>query len=166
MLAGLSVAVMLMTYILPSMTYGLPMLAGVLLLIPSIEFGTGTAFTMYAAVSLLSLVIAAEKEAALFYVLVFGLYPIIKKFFERIQKPFGEYSLKFLYFNAAAAGALSLSVFVLGIPLDESGSKFIIPLLIIVGNAAFLIYDIFLTKCVGIYCGRIQPLLWRMFKIN
>ena len=40
---------------------------------------------IYAAVAVLSLLFAADKEAALLFVLFFGYYPVLKSFLERIS---------------------------------------------------------------------------------
>lgn len=167
-LAGLSVAIMLLTYIAPFMTYSLPMVAGALLLIPSIEYGSPTALTMYAAVSAVSLIVIADKEAALFYAVLFGLYPIIKKYFEKIGKIVPEYILKFIYFNAVVIATYYVAVVVLSLPFEDSEvlGKYALPALLVMGNIAFFVYDLCLTKCVGIYVAKLQPRISKIFNID
>ena len=165
-IAGLAVAVMLASAILPSMTYALPMVAGALLVIPAIEFGSGTALSAYAAISILAFILPADKEAALMFVLLFGLYPIIKKFFEQIKLRPLEIFFKFLYFNAAAVGAVSLAFFIFGVPITDSRlGKWTVPLLLIAGNICFLIYDVTLTQYITLYVRRLQPILRKTFHL-
>lgn len=166
-LCGLSVVIMSFSALFPSMSYAIPMVAGALLLVPSIEFGTGTALTCYAAVSIIALLILPEKEAALMYAFVFGIYPIIKKYFERIPKRLLEYLAKFAYFNIAAVAAVGIATFVLGIPLDDGSlGKWMIPALLAAGNVAFLLYDYTLTLAVTLYLRRLQPQLRKALNIK
>ena len=148
------------------MTYALPMVAGALLIVPVIEFGTGTALTAYAAVALLSIFLAGDKEAALMYALLFGIYPIIKRYFEMLPRRLFEYIAKYAYFNAAAFGAIMLAYWVFGVPLDDGTlGRWFLPVLAVAGNICFIVYDIALTKIITLYVRRLQPQLRRAFKL-
>lgn len=72
---------MFLTGLIPIGTYALPAIAGVLLIVAVIEIGAKWAWMIYAAVAVLSLLFAADKEAALLFVLFFGYYPVLKSFF-------------------------------------------------------------------------------------
>lgn len=166
-LCGLSVVVLSMSALFPSLSYVIPMVAGALLIVPSIEFGTRSALTSYAAVSVIGMLILPEKEAPLMYVFLFGLYPVIKKYFERIPRRVPEYLAKFAYFNAAAAAAVAIATFVLSIPLDDGSlGKWLIPAMLVLGNIAFLFYDYTLTLVVTLYVRRLQPMLRKALHIK
>ena len=77
-LAALMIAVMLLGTMIPTTTYICPALAGVLLLPVVWEFGFRTGALLYLAVALLSLILSPNKEAALFFVLLFGWYPLLR----------------------------------------------------------------------------------------
>lgn len=64
---------MFLTGLVPVGTYALPALAGVLLIVVVIEMGTGWAWSVYAASSVLSLFIAGDKEAAMLYIVFSGI---------------------------------------------------------------------------------------------
>lgn len=166
-IAGLSAVIMLSSAIDIGLTYTLPMIAGGLLIIPVIEFGTKTAATTYAATGLLSLIIPANKEAALFYIFLFGLYPILKRYFDPIKLTALRIAAKFIYFNLAAVSAIGLSAWVFKIPIDDGSlGKYAVLLLLAVGNLAFFVYDIALSKCVGMYLYKFQPILQKTFHIE
>ncbi len=166
-LSGLSVVIMAASIVDPALSYCIPMVAGALLLVPSIEFGTGAAMMAYAAVSFISMMLLPSKESPLMYVFLFGLYPVIKKYFERIQRRLPEYLAKFAYFNIAAAAAVSIATFVLGIPLDDGTlGKWAVPLMLLFGNAAFALYDYTLTLAVTLYVRRLQPQLRKALHIK
>ena len=156
--AALSLVLMLLTGIIPVGTYALPCLSGILLTIIVIEFGIPWAFGVYFAVSVLSFLMVSDKEAALYYVLILGIYPILKSLFERIQIKWLSFVIKLLYFNLSAVAAFYVSIFVLSIPI-ESFSLFGInmPLAFLAaGNLVFVVYDICVTRLVTIYLS-----VWR-----
>jgi len=166
-LCGLSIVILAASALYPSLSYAIPMVAGALLLVPSIEYGSGTAFTAYAAVGIISMILLPEKEAPLMYIFVFGLYPIIKKYFERIPGRLPEYLAKFAYFNISAVAAVSIAAFVFGIPLDDGSlGKWLIPALLVAGNLAFAMYDYTLTLAVTLYVRRFQQELRRRLHIK
>ena len=165
-ICGMAVAIMLCSSVFPGMAYALPMIAGGLMLMPSIEFGTRDAMCCYAAIAFLSFILPADKESALRFVFLFGVYPIIKKYFEKIKRRPIEYLLKILYFNAAAVSAVLLASFVFGIPVDDGTlGRWGVYILLLAGNVAFIVYDIALTGFVRLYVFRVQPVLRKMLHL-
>ena len=77
-ISALAVAIMFATTIIPFLTYALSAISGALLLLMVIEINRRWAFTSYVAVSILSILLLNDKEAALMYILFFGYYPIMK----------------------------------------------------------------------------------------
>jgi len=165
-LTGFCLAVMLFSAIDIGLTYTLPMIAGALLIIPVLEFGTAAALTTYAAVAILSFILPANKEAALMFVFLFGLYPILKRYIDQINIRVLRILTKALYFNLAAIAAVGLAAWVFQIPIDDGSlGKYAVPLLLAVGNVAFVVYDIALARCVYMYITRIQPILRKTFHL-
>ena len=99
LLTALGVVLMFLTGLIPIGTYALPAIAGVLLIVAVIEIGAKWAWMIYAAVAVLSLLFAADKEAALLFVLFFGYYPVLKSFLERISNKVLSWISKFAVFN-------------------------------------------------------------------
>ena len=64
-LTALSVVLMFLTGVIPFLTFALPALAGALLILIVTEIGSKWALCVYAAVSILSLLVVADKEAAM-----------------------------------------------------------------------------------------------------
>lgn len=155
-IAALSLALMLLTGLIPVGTYALPCVAGMLLTVIVIEFGALWAIGVYAAVSALSLLFVADKEAALYYAVLLGIYPVLKSFFERIPLRWLSFAVKMVYFNISAIGAFYISIYLLGVPL-ESFSLFGVnmPLVFLfMGNIVFAVYDVCVTRFVGLYLNR------------
>ena len=75
--AALSVVFMLLT-IIPSMTFVLPAVSGVLLMVVVIEVNKRWAFMVYVAVWLIAIFSVPDRMAAVVYVLFFCYFPLLK----------------------------------------------------------------------------------------
>lgn len=85
-MAALAVVIMCLGGIIPVATYICPMLCAILLAAVLSLTGKRIAWTWYAAVSLLSLLLGPDKEAAAVF-LFLGYYPIIKPWLDRRKLP-------------------------------------------------------------------------------
>lgn len=156
--AALSLVFMFITSFIPIGTYALPCIAGALLAAVVIESGYITATVVYVAVSFLSFLLVADKEAVLYYVAFLGFYPILKGLFERIKfKPL-QFLLKLCVFNICIVTAFYVGITLLSIP-KESFELFdvYLPLVFLaLGNIVFIVYDICLTRIITQYI-----VIWR-----
>ncbi|MGN0453127.1 MAG: hypothetical protein ACI4GZ_04925 [Ruminococcus sp.] len=148
-----SVAFMLLTSVIPIGTYALPCIAGIFLCAVVIEFGYIWAAAVYVAVSVLSFLLAADKEAALYYTAFLGFYPMLKGLFEKLSKKWLQWILKLLLFNLSMVVAFYASLFVLSVPKESFYLfGFYVPwVFLLLGNIAFLIYDLLLTRLITEY---------------
>ena len=166
LLTALGVVLMFLTGLIPIGTYALPAIAGVLLIVAVIEIGAKWAWIIYAAVAVLSLLFAADKEAALLFVLFFGYYPVLKSFLERISNKVLSWISKFAVFNVAVVACFFLAVNFLQLP-EDSFTVFGIYLpwvFLILGNAVFLIYDIALSGLVATYVEKLHHRVTKTLK--
>ena len=166
LLTALGVVLMFLTGLIPIGTYALPAIAGVLLIVAVIEIGAKWAWMIYAAVAVLSLLFAADKEAALLFVLFFGYYPVLKSFLERISNKVLSWISKFAVFNVAVVACFFLAVNFLQLP-EDSFTVFGIYLpwvFLILGNAVFLIYDIALSGLVATYVEKLHHIVTKTLK--
>ena len=81
MITALSV-IILMPTALDLFVYALPAMAGMLTMFAVIELGKKWSFGVFTAVSLISVLLVPNKEAAVMYLAFFGYYPIAKAFLE------------------------------------------------------------------------------------
>jgi len=97
----------------------------------------------YAASCILSMINMPDKMGLLPYVLFFGLYPLIKYYAESLKKNVLEYVLKLSFFN----GAFALMLFVLKSAFlgEIRVPDLPLPVIILGGQAVFLVYDRLLT---------------------
>ena len=101
MMCALSVVFMFLTGVFPYATYALPALAGLTLIVLVVETSKKWAFIAYLAISLISLLVAPDRMAALLFILFFGYYPIVKSVLETKCKRVPEWIWKLVLFNAA-----------------------------------------------------------------
>ena len=159
--SALCLAIMFLSGIIPFATYALPAFAGAMLIAIVVENGRRTAVMVYISVSLLSLFIVSDKEAAMMFIAFFGYYPILKERLERVKSRIIEYVFKLLLFNITIVAGYSVLTFVIGIPFfeDEFAEFFKYgPLLLLAaGNILFLLYDYVLTRYFTVYVRYFRP---------
>ena len=151
--AALSLAMMFLTSVLPFGVYAFPTFAGILLVVIVIEMGYSWAVSVFAVVALLSFLLVANKEAALYYAAFLGFYPIIKSLLEHIKRKWLCYLLKFLIFNICMIIAFYIGISVLSIPKEsfELFGLYLPWLFLIAGNIFFVLYDVCVTRLVTLY---------------
>ena len=161
--AALALTLMLCTSVIPVGTYAFPCIAGILFVTIVIEFGEKWAFAALFAVALLSLFLAGDKEASIYFIAFFGYYPILKSLIERFKSRAVQWALKFSVFNAAMIAAFFVCKFILQIP-DEEFTIFglYIPwVFLIMGEIFFPLYDILCSMLIVRY---VRDLRNRLFK--
>lgn len=160
LIAALSVTLLLAGTLIPIATYCVPMAAGILLLPVLLEFGKRTAWTTFAATSLICILLGMDKEAAFFY-LFFGNYPLLKWELDRIKRKPIRVMVKLLVYS----GAILLLYALLGFVLNMSailaefsglGVWFLCALLVLF-NVCMLLYDRLLFPMIFLYAQRIKP---------
>ena len=147
LMTALSVVLMMLTTLVPVFMYVIPIVTGLLVLlvtdISNKKWGAG----VYFSTAFLSLLLITDKEAALTYAMFFGFYPLIKESIEKLPKALA-WLLKLILFNGAAVGIGVISFYLFGISGEEYNEfgKFTIPILLLMANIVFVLYDFCLTK--------------------
>lgn len=162
-IAALSLVLMLLTSLVPVGTYAFPCFAGIFIAAVVIEYGWKWGIGVYAVVSLLSVFLAGDKEAVLYFIALFGYYPVIKQILEKhIKNKILLFILKFAVFNAAAVASFYAASFLLSIsPEEYTLFGIYMPLAFLAfGNVFFLLYDFAVTVFVGQYVVRLRSKLF------
>lgn len=159
--SALCLLLMFLTGLVPFATYALPAIAGAMLVAVVVENGRKTAVLVYISVSLLSLLIVPDREAALMFLAFFGYYPIIKQPIERVGSRLVQLLLKLLLFNAAIVGSFWVVIHVFGIAemMSDLGGfgQYSALVLLLVGNVVFVMYDYILSRYTEIYIHWFKP---------
>ena len=97
------------------------------------------------------------------YFLVFGLYPILKAYMERLPHILWLV-VKLVYVNAVIAILAIASSLVLSVPFFESALWYVNAALWLLMNVAFVAYDAFLTVAVRLYMLKYRKIFLKFLK--
>lgn len=152
MVSALAVVIMLTSYF-PYLTYAIPAMAGLFMIVPLIECGVAWGFGAYISSAVIILIVG-EMESKILYVMLLGYYPILKSIIERLHKHVIEWSLKLICFNIAAVAFYYVATStVIGVSFDDFGEWGKYGALGFLGlcNVVFVIYDIGISRMAGYY---------------
>ena len=116
--AALSVALMALVSIIPNLELALPAISGLFVAVIVIEVDKKWALGVWAAVSVLSLIVVPNKAAAIIYAVFFGYYPVLKSVLESKTPCAVEYIIKILTFSVVMSLSYFLMVKFMGIDLS------------------------------------------------
>lgn len=152
-ISSLSLVLMLLTGLIPVGTYAFPCIAGILLSVVVIESGYIFAFTTYFVVAIMSALLVADKEAALYYIAFLGFYPVLKGLIERIPLKIVSWIIKFALFNFCVISAFFVSITLLSVPKESFVlfGMYLPWVFLVLGNIVFVVYDICLTRAISEY---------------
>lgn len=164
MVAALSVTVMLVSYF-PYLTYAIPAIAGLFMMVPLIECGVSWAFGTYIA-SAAIVFVTGETEAKILYILFLGYYPIIKSLIEKINKQVLEWILKLAVFNVAAVAFYYVSSVLFAISFDDFGEwgKYGALIFLALCNIVFVLYDIGISRVASLYIFKLHDKIKKIIK--
>ncbi|MBQ8740225.1 MAG: hypothetical protein IJY79_01585 [Clostridia bacterium] len=164
MVASLSIVIMLTSYF-PYLTYAIPALAGIFMMVPLIECGVSWSIGTYVASSAI-IFITGETEAKLLYILFLGYYPILKSLIERLRKQVIEWVLKFVCFNIAAVVFYYVSSMLFAVSFDDFGDfgKYGALIFLAVCNVVFVLYDIGISRVASYYMYALHDKVKRIIK--
>ena len=164
MTAALSVMVMFVSYF-PYLTYAIPAIAGLFMMVPLIECGVSWAFGTYIASSAL-IFITGETEAKILYILFLGYYPILKSLIEKINKQAVEWILKLICFNIAAVAFYYVSSRLFAVSVDDFGEwgKYGALIFLAICNVVFVLYDIGISRVASYYIYALHDKIKRILK--
>lgn len=163
-MAALAVVLMLVAYF-PYLTYAIPAFAGMCIMVVLLEIGGKWAISAYITSAVLT-VLFCEPEAMLMYVFLFGYYPILKAFIERIKKPILEWPIKMIFFNVVVILVYSFIAQLFGVNMSDTNDfgKYTVYIVLAVANVVFVIYDITVAKMASFYIYIIKPKLHKLLK--
>jgi len=140
-LAALAVLIMLLGGLIPVATYVCPLLCCMILGIVVRVCGIRIAWAWYGAVSILSILLAPDKEAAAVFFFI-GYYPIVKLKMDHLTLP---WLWKLLLFNSAILAMYYLLMTVMGMnSLSEDFAelgKIGLIIMLLMGNFIFILLD-------------------------
>lgn len=148
-LAALAVVIMCLGTLIPGASYICPLIAIAMNQMILDLCGRSVSWAWYGAVTLLSVLLAPDKEAAAVF-LFLGYYPIVKPWMDGRKYPA---LWKALFFNASITVMGYLLFLLLGIPLVEEEyahiKEILVLLIFALGNLTFFLADRLLVMLPG-----------------
>ena len=145
--------------------------AGFFLIFAAVELGDSWKWMVYAGSALLTILLLGNKFVAFEYALL-GMTVVLKGYFERLPRLI-SWVLKFVSFNILFGVVIALFYLVLGMPFEEEVilgiaiPPYVVPgLLLALGNLCFYLYDILLTRMVGIYDRKYRDRVRHWLRLN
>ena len=159
-MCALSVAIMYAGSLFDLLDMTMAALASFLTVVVVIELGGIYPLGLYFSSSVLSFLLLPQKSVSLIYILFFGFYPIIKRYFER-TKMLISWILKFGTFNIL----LVVYYFIVKLFFPNDIELLKIPVAILL-NVIFVCFDLALSLFVAAYVRRFRKLFGvdRFFK--
>lgn len=164
MMAALATAFMLLSYF-PYLTYAIPAIAGLFIMVLVIEIDLKWAFAGYITSAVLVFMFG-EPESKLMYIFLFGYYPIVKALVEKIRNPIVEWIIKLACFIISVLLVYYLFAGMFGISLEDIDvlGKYGIIILLIFGAAVFVFYDIAVSRMAMMYLRVLHTKIKKIFK--
>lgn len=154
-LSALGVTVMYLGSFLEVLDLTIPVIASFLCVIAVIELGGSWPWLIYAATSVLSLLLLPNKFPPTVYLLMAGYYPMVKEKLEgRIKLRPLLITVKLVIFNVSMALMILAAYFILKLPAE---TYYMLIAIIVLGNVTFLLFDRALTKLITLYIVKLRP---------
>ena len=161
MLNALAVVLMNLGSLVPLATFCTPLLAMLVLLPVLEEYGPRMGWAAWFSVSVLSLLLVADRETALVYVF-FGWYPMVRPKVAATQSRAVRFVVKLLICNSLILTLYGAVLRVMGLTSDlMEATKVMNALLLILGNIVFLLLDPVLARMTLVWRRKLRK---RFFK--
>lgn len=157
---ALSLLLLYAACLFPTGQWGWTAVAGLGPLAVVASVGVKSGLLCWGGVSVLALLLLPNKFCALLFVLLFGIYPVIKSEAERMKQQAFGWVLKLAVFN------LSITVlwFAMGALIAASLPQILVDnrvLFYCAGSIVFVVYDLGLTKLIQFYLSRVDRVIRR-----
>ncbi len=149
---AISVVLCILASVFPTMSVTITAIAGIVSAVALIQCGYRYALMVYVAASFLNLLFSPNKECAVYYTVLFGHYPLLKTFTERIGNKSVAWCVKIIEANLLYGIVFFISSHIIG-TYEVIGIKAFL-LTAAIFNAAFVLYDICLSKLMMLYISK------------
>jgi len=138
-------------------------LVSLLVAFACVEIGAPYTWLIWLVTSLATFLIPTGKSLWLLYLLIFGIYPILKGLIERTPRPLW-YALKLVFINVILAALTFAYELIFSVPLVPIENKIVVLCVYLVMNVAFIVYDMFITAMIRVYFLRFRNRIKNLLK--
>ena len=139
---------------------GFNVIAGMILWCFVLEYGRKYGALVYAATSILGLILFPYKFTAFCYLMVFGLYSLAKPSLEKIRSSMLRWIVKLAIVNTCVVSLFYL--YILLFMTNYFANSIAFAIMILSCNIAFVVYDRLLVRVVDVYERRVRSVLSRV----
>ena len=154
--------------IIPSMTYIMPALAGIIIWSVKGQVSLKWGYMTYGAAALLSLLLAPEPESKTLFIMFFGYYPLLRTAINRVRFLPARFLVRVVVFNVAVVVSYQIVTRILGVNdilNDLSGfGEYAVYVFWGMGNLAFFAYDFALKYVFYAYDAWVKPAINKKIK--
>lgn len=136
-MSAMCVVIMLLGAILGIGIYVAPMIAGICLIPTGEKYGAKYHALLWITVSVLSFLVVPDVEESMMFLALFGVYPIIYPYFQRLANPW-RVIVKLVYFNAVI---VAIEYLIITFFVPDTLTFPMAALLLGLGNFTFILYD-------------------------
>ena len=136
--------------------------ASFLAIVILIEVGSPYTWLVWLTTSLITFLFFPASTVWMLY-LVFGVFPIIKYYIEKLKRPFWIL-VKLIYANLGIVGLIYAFEFIFGTPVFGTDILLLKVAIYVACNFAFLAYDRLLTVIIRLYVGKYRQRFRHLFK--
>ena len=155
MASALSTVVMLLGSVIETLDLTVCAFASLLVVFIYIEIGSYYPWLVWICTTLTTALIYSGSLVWIEYFLVFGIYPLIKAYIEKLPR-WSWLIIKLSYINAMVWALFGVCEFMLGIPFFGEESQVMKIVLYVLINVAFVAYDLFITVMVKFYYVKLR----------
>ena len=163
MMVALSTAIMLLGAVIEVLDLSVCAIASLLVVFIYLEIGSYYPWLVWICTTLATALIYPGSAIWVEYALIFGLYPLIKAYIERLPR-WSWLIVKLVYINAVIWGIFCVCELLLGIPFFDEGGTVIIVITYVLSNIAFVAYDFFIMVMVRFYFDKLRPRFKKFLK--
>ena len=162
-LTALGVVIMLLGAVIEVLDLSVGAIASLIVVFVFVEIGKPYHWLVWICTSLLTALIYPGSALWVEYLLIFGIYPILKSYIEKLPR-WSRWPVKLAYINAVVAFLAFAMEKLLGIPFFEDEGAWMRALFWILLNVAFVLYDFFLKVLLRAYFVKYRERILSMIK--
>ena len=137
--------------------------ASLLVMFIYMEIGSPYTWLVWICTSLAVFLIAPGRFVWAEYLFIFGIYPILKAYIERLPRRLWLF-IKAAFFALVVGGAILVCELLLGVPFFEVDATWMKAGLCLVIAVAAAAYDMFLTVMIRFYIFKLRPRIKNLLK--
>lgn len=162
-LTALGAAVMIIGAVIEVLDLTVCAFASLLMVFVYLEIGAPYTFLVWICTTLSTALMFSGSVVWVEYFLVFGIYPIIKAYIERLPRTLWLV-VKLVYINTVVAALMLVVEGIFGVPFFEDTALVMKALTWVLINVAFVAYDMFIVVMVRVYSEKLRPRISRFLK--